>query len=211
MANQSSCRTCRAELVLQDFVSQERVSCCLDRFRSEIACSVEDASLLLCELSQLTVLRGSEWADISLGGLGATATVSFTARVGLASLPSFGYLSSTRTFSFILPSGLSSRPRLAFNMATPNHEYRRNPISEDNKASYNGTLVGDEDNRDVEKGPRNELKPQYTSHSDDPFGDESNAEVKYKVLEWWYVSPACFTSCLSRHEKEWPKYTRARP
>ena len=25
---------------------------------------------------------------------------------------------------------------------------------------------------------------EYTA-SDDPFGDESNSEVKYKVLEWW--------------------------
>ena len=24
-------------------------------------------------------------------------------------------------------------------------------------------------------------------HKDDPFGDETNAEVKYKTLNWWYA------------------------
>ena len=65
-------------------------------------------------------------------------------------------------------------------MATTNaHE------PEDSKASYDSTYAGNGDTKDVEKGPDNELKRRYTSHSDDPFGDESNAQVKYKVLEWW--------------------------
>lgn len=29
--------------------------------------------------------------------------------------------------------------------------------------------------------------PQYQ----DAFGDETNAEVKYKTMEWWYVSNSC--------------------
>lgn len=26
-------------------------------------------------------------------------------------------------------------------------------------------------------------------YRDDAFGDEHNAEIKYKVLKWWYVHP----------------------
>lgn len=31
------------------------------------------------------------------------------------------------------------------------------------------------------------LKPNLTQ-PDDPFGNEENAEVKYKTLKWWYVA-----------------------
>lgn len=33
----------------------------------------------------------------------------------------------------------------------------------------------------------NILKPEPTQ-CDDPFGNEANAEVKYKTLKWWYVA-----------------------
>lgn len=32
----------------------------------------------------------------------------------------------------------------------------------------------------------NFIKPEITQ-CDDPFGNEANAEVKYKTLKWWYV------------------------
>lgn len=32
-----------------------------------------------------------------------------------------------------------------------------------------------------------EKKPDPTPQRQDAFGDEENAEVKYKVLKWWYV------------------------
>lgn len=32
----------------------------------------------------------------------------------------------------------------------------------------------------------NFIKPEITQY-DDPFGNEANAEVKYKTLKWWYV------------------------
>lgn len=46
------------------------------------------------------------------------------------------------------------------------------------------TVVGNE-NADLEKDVR--VIPENTSHadSDDPFGDETNAEVKYRVMAWW--------------------------
>lgn len=31
-------------------------------------------------------------------------------------------------------------------------------------------------------------KPDLTPPRQDAFGDEEHAEVKYKVLTWWYVS-----------------------
>lgn len=33
-----------------------------------------------------------------------------------------------------------------------------------------------------------EEKPDPTPQRQDAFGDEENAEVKYKVLKWWYVT-----------------------
>jgi hypothetical protein len=32
-----------------------------------------------------------------------------------------------------------------------------------------------------------DLKPIDNTPYIDPFGDEQNAEVKYKTLKWWYV------------------------
>jgi hypothetical protein len=32
-----------------------------------------------------------------------------------------------------------------------------------------------------------DLKPINNTPYIDPFGDEQNAEVKYKTLKWWYV------------------------
>jgi hypothetical protein len=31
-------------------------------------------------------------------------------------------------------------------------------------------------------------KPDFTPQYVDAFGNEENAEVKYKTMEWWYVS-----------------------
>lgn len=30
-------------------------------------------------------------------------------------------------------------------------------------------------------------KQEHTEQRQDAFGDEENAEIKYKVLKWWYV------------------------
>lgn len=37
---------------------------------------------------------------------------------------------------------------------------------------------------DIEELEKPDLGPQRQ----DAFGDEENAEIKYKVLKWWYVS-----------------------
>lgn len=39
-----------------------------------------------------------------------------------------------------------------------------------------------------------DLKPIDNTPYIDPFGDEQNAEVKYKTLKWWYVlrSPSIY-------------------
>lgn len=34
-------------------------------------------------------------------------------------------------------------------------------------------------------------KPAHTEERQDAFGNEENAEIKYKVLKWWYVLSAC--------------------
>lgn len=31
-------------------------------------------------------------------------------------------------------------------------------------------------------------KPDLIEHRQDAFGDETNAEIKYKILKWWYVT-----------------------
>ena len=50
------------------------------------------------------------------------------------------------------------------------------------------TVVGNNENADLEKVTR--VIPENASHadSDDPFGDETNAEVKYRVMAWWLVT-----------------------
>lgn len=35
--------------------------------------------------------------------------------------------------------------------------------------------------------PYEDEKYDTPSYADDPFGDEENAEVKYRTLKWWYV------------------------
>jgi hypothetical protein len=51
--------------------------------------------------------------------------------------------------------------------------------------------------------PREIEKPDLTPHRQDAFGDEEHAEIKYKVLEWWYVeSILCFYLSLMIPGKE---------
>lgn len=42
--------------------------------------------------------------------------------------------------------------------------------------------------QDAESLHREIEKPEFTEQRQDAFGDESNAEIKYKVLKWWYVT-----------------------
>lgn len=42
-----------------------------------------------------------------------------------------------------------------------------------------------------------DLTPRYV----DAFGDESNAEVKYKTMEWWLVSPFFFCPRSARSKE----------
>lgn len=51
---------------------------------------------------------------------------------------------------------------------------QRDPI--DTESGYNEKSLDDEKS----------VAPQYQ----DAFGNEENAEVKYKTMEWWYVSQA---------------------
>lgn len=46
------------------------------------------------------------------------------------------------------------------------------------------SIEGSEDH--IEKKALDDAPPAY---QDDPFGDEEFAEVKYRTLSWWYVSP----------------------
>ena len=59
--------------------------------------------------------------------------------------------------------------------------YRTGPVTEDARTSE-PTLV--DETKKGEKYDDGSAPVAYTQ-SDDPFGDESNAEVKYKVLAWW--------------------------
>jgi hypothetical protein len=47
---------------------------------------------------------------------------------------------------------------------------------------------------DVETTPQISEKKRSGAHDDDPFGDESNSDVKYRTLRWWYV---CSSLCKS--------------
>ena len=60
--------------------------------------------------------------------------------------------------------------------------YSSGPKAEEARRS-DDTVVANE-RKDAEKAESGGSNLQY-SQSDDPFGDESNSEVKYKVLEWW--------------------------
>ena len=60
--------------------------------------------------------------------------------------------------------------------------YRTGPLTEEARTSSDPTLV--DEGKVSGKGNGGQEELEYTP-SDDPFGDESNAEVKYKVLTWW--------------------------
>jgi hypothetical protein len=55
--------------------------------------------------------------------------------------------------------------------------YRTGNQAEEGKPSYDSTLDGYEREKVSREG-----SPQ---RKDDPFGDETNSQVKYKVLRWW--------------------------
>ena len=76
--------------------------------------------------------------------------------------------------------------------------YRTGPIVEGGKPSYESATYGGGDG-DQEKGMPNTVGYEG---KDDPFGDETNAEVKYKVMAWWQVSSrfAPFQSQSSYHK-----------
>lgn len=42
---------------------------------------------------------------------------------------------------------------------------------------------------DVEGGQREARNSSGDSEKEDPFGDESNSEVKYRTMAWWSVAP----------------------
>ena len=48
--------------------------------------------------------------------------------------------------------------------------------------------VENEPLQDAESQHGETEKPVLTERQD-AFGDETNAEIKYKVLKWWYVMP----------------------
>lgn len=45
------------------------------------------------------------------------------------------------------------------------------------KSIYSNERISDEE--------KMEAKPIRSKESDDPFGDESNSEIKYKTMAWW--------------------------
>lgn len=47
--------------------------------------------------------------------------------------------------------------------------------------------IESKDDKYYDFDPEDNLKPEPTN-VDDPFGNEANAEVKYKTLKWWYVA-----------------------
>ncbi len=42
---------------------------------------------------------------------------------------------------------------------------------------------------DVEVGDAESPKSHGSKGKDDPFGDETNSEVKYRTMAWWLVYP----------------------
>lgn len=60
------------------------------------------------------------------------------------------------------------------------------------KASVEGEPRNRNYTRDTEKNDRPSSSPDqrrrsFAANKDDPFGDEEDAEVKYRTLRWWYV------------------------
>jgi hypothetical protein len=63
-------------------------------------------------------------------------------------------------------------------MAT--NSYRKGGVLEDGKTSYEGPPSDTNSQAKVEATTGHKGKQ-------DPFGDEENSEVKYKILRWWQV------------------------
>jgi hypothetical protein len=60
----------------------------------------------------------------------------------------------------------------------------------DDKPSYDGT-EHEHVMRDVEKQEHDQRARRRASKYEDPFGDEEDAEVKYKTMAWWQASSEC--------------------
>lgn len=45
-----------------------------------------------------------------------------------------------------------------------------------------------------------EYKEQPETPDEEPFGDEDDAEVRYRTLEWWFVSPGSAEGRQSRSD-----------
>lgn len=64
------------------------------------------------------------------------------------------------------------------------------------------TVVGNE-NTDLEKDTRVISENASRADSDDPFGDETNAEVKYRVMAWWLVMKILIRAPLQLKLTSW--------
>lgn len=60
----------------------------------------------------------------------------------------------------------------------------RNAYGAKEENGQNGEYEGNEKVSDEEKAARPRNSVGYEGKND-PFGDESNSEVKYRTMEWW--------------------------
>lgn len=71
------------------------------------------------------------------------------------------------------------------------------------------STTGEVSNDDVEGGHAliRRRDSRSTDEKSDPFGDESNSEVKYRTMAWWSVSRLdAFDCVLIRKQASWNEY-----
>lgn len=82
------------------------------------------------------------------------------------------------------------------------NSFREGVVLEEGKRPYDSTTVGDESPSHEGQKPvsgtdsRTATRTGPTMH-DDPFGDESNADVKYKTMAWWQAGMIMIAETVS--------------
>ena len=82
--------------------------------------------------------------------------------------------------------------------------FREGNALEQGKSSYDSTAVGDEYQEHENEKPASGMESRTHSAGrkrstveDDPFGDESNADVKYKTMAWWQAGMIMIAETVS--------------
>ncbi len=76
-------------------------------------------------------------------------------------------------------------------MATKMHEHGYSNVNLVNgKGDHSSQDYDEKSNNDLEVGP---AESKRSAGKEDPFGDETNAEVKYRTMAWWFVASFRFS------------------